>query len=455
MTSRLRNQRLWQLLERFPRTLLHRIGRAARAPVSRKMYKHQLMEALCAVPEAGLERALGTRLARPDLQELCRRVGRKDTGSNADLAARILATVDEPTAQLPRWRPFAEARAFAHRLKLSGQKEWFAFVAGRLPAKGARPADIPTIPCRSYAKAGWTNWGDFLGTGYVANHLRIYRPFRQARAYARSLGLANFKEWPAFCRARSGKQRVLPPDIPATPHRAYADRGWVSYGDWLGTGRVHASKYHYRSYEDGCAFVRALGIRTEPAWKAYCRGELDGHGPRPLDIPSHPDRAYRGRGWTSWGEFFGTSSVASYKRTFRPFAAARAYMRAQGLRHFAAWRAWCAAGHRPDDIPSVPYRTYRGQGWVGWGDFLDTDYVHHSRIRYRSFAAARAFVRRLGLRTRGEFLRAKRDGRIPQDIPLSIHKHPDWKGWVDFLGPSYAGRRPRAAIPARKRARRG
>jgi hypothetical protein len=455
MTSRLRSQRLWQLLERFPRTLLHRIGRAARVSVRSVTYKHDVIEMLCALREAVLERALAEGLARPDLQAMCRRVGRADTGSKAALAARILAAMDEPAVQSPRWRPFVEARAFAHRLALTSQTEWYALVAGRLPAKGTLPADIPRYPATRYAKAGWTSWGDFLGTGNPARHQMTYRPFRQARAFARSLGLTSVREWRAACRARSGNRRVLPPDIPSLPERVYAGRGWVSYGDWLGTGNVHPSKYQYQSYEEACAFVRALGIRTGPEWQAYCRGELGGLGPRPLDIPSNPQRAYRGRGWVSWGHFFGTNAVAFSQRKFRSFAAARAYVRVQRLRNSQAWRAWCAAGRRPPDIPANPATIYRERGWVSWGDFLGTGRIHPSRVRRRSFAAMRASARLLGLHTRSEYRAAWRDGRIPKDIPLEIERHPAWKGWVDFLGPSYAGRRPRAAIPTRKRARRG
>lgn len=339
-------------------------------------------------------------------------------------------------------------------MELTGQKEWFDFVAGHLPAKGALPADIPASPPVAYAKAGWTTWGDFLGTGNVAPRLRKYRPFHQARAYARSLGLANLDEWQEFCQARSGNRRVLPPDIPAAPHHVYAGRGWVTYGDWLGTGRVHASKDQYRSYEAACAFVRSVGIRSLEEWRAYCRGELGGLGPRPRDIPSHPDRVYRGRGWTTWGAFFGTNAIASFKRTFRPFAAARAYARKLGLPSKSAWQSWRATEERPADIPAGPSRTYRDQGWVSWGDFLGTGRIHPSRVRRRSFPAMRAFVRQLGLRTRGEFLRAHHDGRIPKDIPVKIERHRDWKGWADFLGPSYAGRTRRVSVPARKRARR-
>jgi hypothetical protein len=69
--------------------------------------------------------------------------------------------------------------------------------------------------------------------------------------------------------------------------------------------------------------------------------------------------------------------------------------------------------------------------------------------RRRSFAAMRAFVRRLGLRSDSEYHRAKRDGRIPEDIPMEIEQHPEWQGWADFLGPSYTGRAPTA--PTRRR----
>jgi hypothetical protein len=446
----LRSRRLWQLLERFPRALLYRIGRAARAPVNNRTYKRDLIEALCALPEAALERALIKGLARRDLQALCAQISYASTGSKADLAARLRAAVDEPTAHAPRWRPFAEARTFAQRLELTGLREWYAFVRGRLPAKGALPTDIPTQPNQVYAKTGWTSWGDFLGTGHVAQRLRTYRPFRQARAYARSLGLASRAEWLALCRARVGGRRVLPPDIPATPHRVYAGRGWIGYGDWLGTGRVRASNYQSRSYEEACAFVRALGIRSQPQWWAYCRGELPGHGPRPLDIPSTPHQAYRGRGWVSWGHFLGTNSIATFKRTYRSFAAARAYVRKQGLRNRHAWSTWCEAGNRPADIPSRPDRTYVGKGWVSWGDFLGTGNIAASRVRRRSFAAMSAFVRRLGLRSGGEYVRAKRAGRIPGDIPTMIQRHPEWKGWADFLGPSYTGRAPTAGTRSRR-----
>ena len=95
---------------------------------------------------------------------------------------------------------------------------------------GKRPVDIPAAPYSTYRDKGWTSWGDWLGTGAIAPFKGVFRPFKQARAYARSLGLKSGSEWRAF--AKSGK---LPVDIPADPYGTYRDKGWKGIKDWLGT----------------------------------------------------------------------------------------------------------------------------------------------------------------------------------------------------------------------------
>jgi hypothetical protein len=292
-----------------------------------------------------------------------------------------------------------------------------------------------------YKDSGWLGWGDFLGTGNLARHLIKYRPFHEARAFARSLGLANVAAWRAVCSKRMGNRRVLPADIPTMPNRVYAGKGWTSHGDWLGTNHVHSSKIRYRNYAEAQAFVRKLRIRTEPEWRAYCRGEIPHLVRRPADIPSNPSRHYHGRGWKTWGHFFGTGAVANYYRVYRPYKAARTYARTLRLRSGLEWRAWCRAGRKPSDIPSDVESSYVDRGWAGWKDFLGNGGRHRGRAKgdYRSFTEARAHVRKLRLSTAKEFYRTKRSGGIPRDIPLTVYRYPAWKGWADFLGPSYSG----------------
>src|SRR5262249_54428202 len=96
--------------------------------------------------------------------------------------------------QLLEHQPFKKARAFANGLGLKSASEWLEYCR-----TGNKPADILAHPDRVYAKAGWLNWGDWLGTGTVAPNLRQYRSFVEARAFAHSLGLKSQAEWPEYC----------------------------------------------------------------------------------------------------------------------------------------------------------------------------------------------------------------------------------------------------------------
>jgi hypothetical protein len=135
------------------------------------------------------------------------------------------------------YRPFKEARAFVHTLKLKGVDEWYKFYRGQLPEKGVRPFDIPFNPYRTYSGKGWIGYGDWLGTGRIANVNKIYRPFKEARAFVHSLKLKGTDEWKSFCKGQMPEKGMRPADIPNSPRATYAKSGWAGMSDWLGTGR--------------------------------------------------------------------------------------------------------------------------------------------------------------------------------------------------------------------------
>jgi len=369
------NQRLRELLAHFPRRVIDHIASACQLDVNDLTRKGHLIGALCAVPIARLEPGLVVAVTQRDLQHLCDRLGLAQSGSKHQVVARLLSALTDPDVPLSRWQTFEDARDFARSLELTGQSAWYAYVKGGLADKPPCPEDIPKGPHDVYANQGWISWGDFLGTGNPARQLVAYRPFAQAREFARSLGLRDVAEWLVFVQTRMGNRRLLPPDIPAAPHWVYRDAGWTSYGDWLGTGRLGSQNRVFRSYEEARAFARQLGIRTEPEWRAYCRNENGKYPARPPDIPSNPSRAYRDAGWSTWGDFLGSNTIAAHKRSFLSFKDARAFARGLGFRSHLEWRAWCQAGKRPPNIPAGPDQIYRDRGWKGWGDFLGTGNV--------------------------------------------------------------------------------
>lgn len=188
------------------------------------------------------------------------------------------------------FRDFISAREWARSQRLQSQAEWRALVAS-----GRLPVDIPAKPGHVYRDEGWTTIGDWLGKGDRHSKNRQWRDFVEARDYVRSLRLRSWPEFLSLCRSGN-----LPPDIPSEPHRAYRNSGWISRGDWLGTGTVASTKRQFLSFEKAREFVRARGFKTKTEYEEWARSDQ-----RPTEIPALPSRTYAKTGWLSWGDWIG------------------------------------------------------------------------------------------------------------------------------------------------------
>lgn len=92
-------------------------------------------------------------------------------------------------------------------------------------------------------------------------------------------------------------------DLPASPDTAYRDRGWTTWGDFLGTGLVAYTLREFRGFEDARAFPRDLDVTTVTEWRVYARGDRPDLPDLPPDIPAAPDHHYRDKGWSGWPDF--------------------------------------------------------------------------------------------------------------------------------------------------------
>ncbi len=127
-------------------------------------------------------------------------------------------------------RPFEDARAFACTLGLRSYEEWKEYCKGKLPNLPARPTDIPVNP-HIYYRYQWKGSRDWLGTKMLAR-----RPFASARAFARRLNLGSKEQWLKYCAGEFPQLPQKPADIPSSPAVVYKQSGWISWGDWRGTG---------------------------------------------------------------------------------------------------------------------------------------------------------------------------------------------------------------------------
>ena len=320
------------------------------------------------------------------------------------------------------WRGFEDSRAFVRGLGLESEGEWRTYCKS-----GNKPPDIPATPANVYAEVGWAGYGDWLGTGRIADRLRQYRSFEEARHFVRGLGLKTKAEWEAYCK--SGKK---PADVPTAPRLVYAAAGWAGYGDWLGTGTIADHVRKYLPFAEARALVQRLALKSEADWRGYCRS-----GQKSDDIPAKPYRTYADAGWAGTGDWLGTGTVASNLREYLPFAEARAFVHGLGLKSEADWRDYCKSGRKPDDIPAKPYRTYADAGWAGMGDWLGTGRIADRLRQYQSFEDARLLARSLGLRSGAEWRDYCKSGRKPDDIPAKPYRtyaDAGWAGMGDWLG---------------------
>jgi hypothetical protein len=217
----------------------------------------------------------------------------------------------------------------------------------------------------------------------------------------------------------------------------YCDDGWISWPDWLGNGKERVA---WKSFTDARALVRGLGLKGEPKWREWKKS-----GQRPSDIPGRPDLTYRDDGWISWPDWLGFEGRAP-PGSMLPFAVGRAYVQKLELRSKKEWQAWSKSGQRPSKIPGCPSTTYRDDGWVSYPDWLGSGGRAARCSIMLPFAVARAYARKLELRSKKEWKEWSKSGQRPSNIPSHperTYRDDGWISYPDWLG--YGSERGAAA----------
>ena len=189
--------------------------------------------------------------------------------------------------------PFAEALPVAQSLGLESMRAWLVW-----SRSGARPANMPSDPPRTYKGAGWQGWRHWLGNADFRR--KEFLPFAEALAVARSTQLTSSTKWHAWSKAG-----LRPPDVPAAPSVAYKGDGWRGWGHWLGTGNQQPQKKRFLPFAEALRAARACRLASEVEWRAWCKS-----GTCPPNLPSSPNAIYRGDGWRGWRHWLGTDSAS-------------------------------------------------------------------------------------------------------------------------------------------------
>lgn len=328
-----------------------------------------------------------------------------------------------------RYLIFSEAKFFARSLTLKSRASWEGWIK-----VNKLPADIPKHPSRVYAGNGWTNWGDFLGSGNKAPKDYNYRSFPDARLFVRSLGLKNTTEWKKWV---ASKER--PQDIPKNPSQAYKTKGWISFADFLGADTI-PNKRTFPSFEEARNFARSLKLAGKKEWIEW----YEIH--QPLKWAKWPNHLYKDKGWKGWNDFLGiTTPAIDRRRKYRKmqlqkpcsFEEARAYAHSLKLKSGSEWKKLVRVNALPLYIPSYPNEVYKDVDWNGWGDFLGTNLIASQNREFLDLEEAKKVVQRLGLKSMFEWRKWAKSTARPANIPAcpwEVYKNDGWKGIGDFIG---------------------
>ena len=227
------------------------------------------------------------------------------------------------------------------------------------------PNNIPINPQVSYLNRGWVSWGDFLGTNVKQDNLLAlkYLLYDDAKIWIKNnLNINTIEEW-----KQSFKNNKIPYFIPNKPDKFYKNnRGWVSWGDFLNTGRIanKYKKYIFLPYSDACKLVIEHNITSK---SQYIRHKFK-------NIPVSPDKYYKE--WTTWGSFLGTNRNQDNKLSLNyiTFNDATNWLR-YNLSYIKTEKEWKIAIKEdkiPEFIPNHPelYYNRKDRGWLGWMIFL-------------------------------------------------------------------------------------
>ncbi len=261
---------------------------------------------------------------------------------------------------------------------------------------------LPSSPDRNYANIGWLDWYDYFGI----NEFKIYSTYLEASEAAQNIGIRSFTEYKKLYKEDKR--------LPRHPNRTYQDNGWIDFYHFLGVPRST-----FYTYEEAKNAVLVLKVTSEDEYRLRRKED-------PC-LPSSPERYYKNKGWIDSYNFFGKDEPQFYL-TYEDAKQALRKLNIKSRKEY---------GKRfieDSQLTSRPEVVYKGKGWIDYYNFCE----YQAPEFHVSYSEAKIATKKLGIKSQKEYVSQKRyseDPKLPSQ-PGSFYKNKGWTNWFDFI-PTY------------------
>lgn len=119
------------------------------------------------------------------------------------------------------------------------------------------------------------------------------------------------------------------------------------------------------------------------------------------------------------------------------FYEARDFAKNLGFKNVKQWQKFITSKNMPSNMPSAPNDTYKGKGWINWGDFLGNNNISKHNRNYKNFEDARKYAHKLRLKSSLEWRNYYGKKILINGVskyPDKVYKKSGWINWGDWLG---------------------
>ena len=267
---------------------------------------------------------------------------------------------------------YSEAKKFVNNLKLHSTKQWQKYCDNEFKNLPEKPIDIPVNAGGYFRKIGkWNGWGEFLGTGRIADHLKVYWSFSKARKYLHNLRLEKYEDFETIV-----KDGQLPPEIPSSLISYKKDKRWKGNRDFVGVDYKFGSKYlKYITYNEAKILAHKSKLKTSDEWYLYTKKKTDHKIKKPANIPTIPNAYYKNKGWKGWKEFLGETYNPNWSNELRKnsllkFEDAKKLIATYKLNGINDFKKFKNSKNYPKSLSKNPYHYKSHPKWNGLLDYL-------------------------------------------------------------------------------------